>query len=461
LFFQQPQPQFFPGQTFAGFDPTQLAAQQGTVNAVAQAFGGGVPGLNGQGQPPALPPGPGQPRQGAGQGQNFTAQVFPSTGGGFDNQGNPIPDTPAQMAAAQAAQARFLAATSNGGAFGPGIHGTSAVFSPPPLDGSNTIGSPGSFIGGPVRPDTPGQSSPNPGSSRFRPRGQSFNQQTAPTLQPQFVKTTPTNPTINPGGGVREVGPGGVQFGPFNPSGPAPQTARDVTPGPTTPPLQFPNAQGGSPQGAVPLTQQALQFGLQTALDPQSNPFLQSTIQAAQRPTIDAFRNQISQIGSVAQQQGAFGGARQGLLEAQSAKDFGRTLADQAAGISNNAFNVGQQTFSNTLGQARNISQLPFDLLGNLAGVGDSRQLQQQRAIDEAQARFQFNQARPFSQLNRFQQFITAPGTFNTPPPVAVPKANKFLSALGGGASLVALLGGIKNLAGNSTPTGPAFGPAF
>jgi hypothetical protein len=59
------------------------------------------------------------------------------------------------------------------------------------------------------------------------------------------------------------------------------------------------------------------------------NPHLQGAIGAAQRPVVEQFQEQIMpQLRSQAQTAGAFGGARQGLTEAQAARDTQRVLGE-------------------------------------------------------------------------------------------------------------------------------------
>lgn len=62
------------------------------------------------------------------------------------------------------------------------------------------------------------------------------------------------------------------------------------------------------------------------------NPHLQGAIEAAQRPVVESFQEQIMpQLRSQAQASGAFGGARQGLVENQAARDTQRVLGEISA----------------------------------------------------------------------------------------------------------------------------------
>lgn len=156
---------------------------------------------------------------------------------------------------------------------------------------------------------------------------------------------------------------------------------------PFSPFQQF--AQGGTMGAAQnfagnvnPMLQGALGFGLQGALDVQNNPYLQQAISAAQQPTIEAFQRGTQNIGSAAQQAGAYGGARQGILESNLSRDFGRALSDQAAQMGSQAYGQGLQAFSNTLGQAPGIAGLPFDILNQVNAYGGQQQGQQQAQLN-------------------------------------------------------------------------------
>jgi len=61
----------------------------------------------------------------------------------------------------------------------------------------------------------------------------------------------------------------------------------------------------------------------------EDNPYLQDHIEAAQRPIQRQYEEQIvPQVSSRAMQQGAYGGSREGIAQAQAARDHQRELAD-------------------------------------------------------------------------------------------------------------------------------------
>lgn len=146
-------------------------------------------------------------------------------------------------------------------------------------------------------------------------------------------------------------------------------------------------------QNVNPMLQGALGFGLNGALNVQNNPFLNQAILAAQQPTIQSFNEGVQNIGSAAQRAGAYGGSRQGVLEANLARDFGQTLANQAATMGSNAYGQGLNVFSNTLSQAPAISGLPFNVLNQLNAYGGQQQGQAQAQLDQQRNALQQRQS--------------------------------------------------------------------
>ena len=147
-----------------------------------------------------------------------------------------------------------------------------------------------------------------------------------------------------------------------------------------------------------------IQLAQQTAsgqfLDPATNPFLQSAIQAGIRPVQQQFQEQtLPAIRSAAIQQGAFGGNREGITEALAAGRANQQSLDISSSIAFQNFinerNLQQQ--SPGLAQAgAELSLLGPQLLGQ---IGDVRRGFDQEAIIEAIQRFNEAQQAPFAPL--------------------------------------------------------------
>ena len=124
-------------------------------------------------------------------------------------------------------------------------------------------------------------------------------------------------------------------------------------------------------------------------LSPETNPALGATIDAATGQVIEDYeRNILPQLGSQAQAQGAWGGARHGLAEAASADEVTETIGDISTRMLMDAYNSERQRqmtamqMAPTLGNAVVQQELlPAQILGN---VGNTRRgfLQEEEGFD-------------------------------------------------------------------------------
>lgn len=140
-------------------------------------------------------------------------------------------------------------------------------------------------------------------------------------------------------------------------------------------------------------------------LKPESNPALRGAIDAASRPTIENFQNQILPgIQSQGIEAGGFGGTRQGIGEGLAAKGATQSIADIAAQMANTNYQAGlgamvqgQGQQAGLLGNQSNIlaqSLLPAQLK---EGVGMQQQQMQQALLSEKVQKFVNQQMIPFS----------------------------------------------------------------
>ncbi len=254
------------------------------------------------------------------------------------------------------------------------------------------------------------------------------------------------------------------------------------------------------------------------AMNPATNPFLKSSIDAATRPMLDRLREDIlPSIRGEAVTSGNFGSSRQGIAEGLAASRANRDMADIAAGMSNENYgrgldamgkaygeNLGAATsaygtkegavsdrfgtqegnlsnrFATTegnttqrygiqqdattaeAGQKANMMQGALNALPTIqgaqntgaittSGVGDVRQGQDERALQEEQARHLYKQNVPFDKASNLLSLMPAlPGgtTVSTGP---TPTTNPFASALGGagmGATIGSAIPGVGTAVG-------------
>lgn len=120
----------------------------------------------------------------------------------------------------------------------------------------------------------------------------------------------------------------------------------------------------------------AVDFGLNTALNVDANPYFQQALSAATRPITQSFRQEVLPgISSAAIQQGAYGGARQGISEALASDRYLQNLGDTTAKMSSDAYGQGLDTFARTLAlapSAMQATQLPSQQLSAVGAQNEN-----------------------------------------------------------------------------------------
>ena len=165
------------------------------------------------------------------------------------------------------------------------------------------------------------------------------------------------------------------------------------------------------------------------------NPYLQMSLD----PQLEEARrqSQITQVGNDAKmtQAGAFGGARQAILNAETQRNLGTNLANITGAGYNTAFTNAQQQFN--ADQARNLANLNAQLAGGAVergikseGIGaDLAEFEKQRQFPYQQVQFQRDMisGMPISSLSNTPGSLSGIGSL--------------LSSLGGATSVSKALG--------------------
>jgi len=162
--------------------------------------------------------------------------------------------------------------------------------------------------------------------------------------------------------------------------------------------------------GSIPQTQdmtnsayQSAMFGLGPALYAESNPYLQSYMEAAVRPVTSQLLNQaLPSIRSGATQAGQYGSSRQGIAEGLAIQGATRTAADIASQMASQGYESGLRQMNIAqafLPQLMQMTQMPGEILGYVGGQQEGRA---QQAIDEAVGRHEYEQGLPYSKLSEY-----------------------------------------------------------
>ena len=192
-----------------------------------------------------------------------------------------------------------------------------------------------------------------------------------------------------------------------------------------------------------------LQMGQDTLqgkyLNAESNPYLQSHIQAALQPLQQQFLEQtLPSMGSAAQRAGAFGGARQGIVEGIAHKNLlqtGQNISQQMAGQNYAMERQNQMNAGGLLTQGTQLNMLSPAMFQTAGGM---QQQQQQNVLNANMQHFAEQQQAPFAGLNQYANLISGlnPGSTSTTTNAGQSTAGGALTGALGGAAMGAQFGG-------------------
>jgi len=176
------------------------------------------------------------------------------------------------------------------------------------------------------------------------------------------------------------------------------------------------------------------------ALDPNSNPALGATIDAATRPIFEGLTQvALPQIRGEARSTGNFGSSKQGIAEGLASQGASRAAGDAATNIAYQGYQSGLDAMM------RNLGLLPSTLGTMTAGaattgaVGDAQQGLDQARLTEEQSRYMQQQLIP---LSIGQELLAAMGAIpggSTTSKVSGGGGSPFSQLLGGGLTLASL----------------------
>ena len=152
-------------------------------------------------------------------------------------------------------------------------------------------------------------------------------------------------------------------------------------------------------QGAAQATMAAGQAFANPNVNQFMNPYQQQVVDATIRDVGNAAQMGLNNIGAQAQRSGAYGGSRQGVIEAEALKGFNQQALDQVS-------RLNQQGFNNAMNNA-------FRSAAGLQGIG-SQAFNMGQAINQQQMRQGAMQQQLMQNLinagrNQYNQFAAAP----------------------------------------------------
>lgn len=188
-------------------------------------------------------------------------------------------------------------------------------------------------------------------------------------------------------------------------------------------------------------------YNLHEGLDPASNPYFQSSLNAAIRPVQENLLNSVlPSIRTQSRLAGTYGGSRQGIAEGLATK----AAIDQAGSITSqmsaNEYNNAQQRGLQTLSFLPTLAQQMTQPGQILSSVGETQRNLSQAQLNDLISKFDYEQNLPYQNLANYANLVHSPfGSVGTST-VQGPQASGLNQAIGLGLSLPSIIGLIQGL---------------
>jgi len=164
-------------------------------------------------------------------------------------------------------------------------------------------------------------------------------------------------------------------------------------------------------QGAPAIMNPALsayQYGTGSSiLDVANNPYVQGMARGAAQDVFAQLDPALAGIRQGAVQSGGYGGSRQGIAEGLAIGGAADAATRAAADIYGQAYGQGLGAQTQTLGLTGDILQAGFAPYGALSMSGAEQQAAQQALINDAMAKYEFEQNLPYNALNQYMGTIS------------------------------------------------------
>lgn len=170
--------------------------------------------------------------------------------------------------------------------------------------------------------------------------------------------------------------------------------------------------------------------------DPNFNPNLRGAIDAATRPIVDQFTQQIAPaIRSGAVATGGFGGSRQGINETRGAEATARAVGDTSSKLVEDLYKTNLDAQLKAVGLTPTVQAGQLQPAMTAYGVGSDQQAMEQAKINAAVQGFNFDQAAPFMAGRDIISMLAGMPGGSTTSTANVPQVNPWMQSLGGAAA--------------------------
>ena len=155
-------------------------------------------------------------------------------------------------------------------------------------------------------------------------------------------------------------------------------------------------------QGLADNILSAQNYGLMSAQNLASNPYLAGATEAALRPVYSQAQGLLQQARRDATGAGQLGGTRQAILEQGVIGDYLNKAGDISSTMYSDAYNQANENQLRALAIAPQSQQAITAPAMQLGALGTAEQQRSQQAIDEARQRFEFAQQAPGEALKAY-----------------------------------------------------------
>jgi len=147
----------------------------------------------------------------------------------------------------------------------------------------------------------------------------------------------------------------------------------------------------------------AYQYGTGSSiLDVANNPYVQGMARGAAQDVFAQLDPALANIRQGAVQSGGYGGSRQGIAEGLAIGGAADAATRAAADIYGQAYGQGLGAQTSTLGMTGDLLSAGFKPYAALSASGAEQQAREQALIEDAKAKFQFEQALPYERLSQY-----------------------------------------------------------
>jgi len=167
-------------------------------------------------------------------------------------------------------------------------------------------------------------------------------------------------------------------------------------------------------QGAPQIMNPALgayQYGTGSSiLDVANNPYVQGMARGAAQDAFAQLDPALAGIRQGAVQSGGYGGSRQGIAEGLAIGGAADAATRAAADIYGQAYGQGLGHQLGTLGQTGSLLGAGFMPYEALSASGSEQQAREQALIEDAKAKWEFEQNLPYNALNQYMSTLSGTG---------------------------------------------------